>query len=251
MDGEASSPARCRASNLRFEPSAVSPRAKPENPKGFQPPCHPHQFLLKSKRFPGAKTARKRFLLWKMRFTKTAPCPPYTPLARLKVREGCDPLELSGGFSTVWPPLKGEVPAKQAVEFESRRIRRLQFMADEFVSEPAAGSGCRPSRPAASGSRLSLPEPPPARPSRQRRQVFSGSSRKTAEFGEFNLCFPNSCAIRRQQVAVGPADPAAASVFRESSRGAFFKKAASRTFLYGSSGSMWIRRSMRESTNGR
>ena len=81
VDGEASSPARCRASNLRFEPSAVSPKAKPENPKGFQPPYHAHQFLLKSKRFPGAKTARKRFLLWKMRFsaTKIAPHPPYTP----------------------------------------------------------------------------------------------------------------------------------------------------------------------------
>ena len=77
VDGEASSPSRCRGSNLRFEPSAVSPKAKPENPKGFQPPYHPHQFLLKSKRFPGAKTARKRFLLWKIRFSgrKNRPVP--------------------------------------------------------------------------------------------------------------------------------------------------------------------------------
>ena len=59
VDGRASSPARCRVSNLRFEPSAVSPSAKPENPLGFQPSCHPYQFLLKSFRFPGAKTARK------------------------------------------------------------------------------------------------------------------------------------------------------------------------------------------------
>ena len=59
VDGGASSPARCRVSNLRFEPSAVSPSAKPENPLGFQPSCHPYQFLLKSFRFPGAKTARK------------------------------------------------------------------------------------------------------------------------------------------------------------------------------------------------
>ena len=76
VDGEASSPARCRGSNLRFEPSAVSPRAKPENPKGFQPPCHPHQSPLKIEDFSGAKPARKRFFLWKMGFTKTAPCPP-------------------------------------------------------------------------------------------------------------------------------------------------------------------------------
>ena len=98
VDGEASSPARCRGSNLRFEPSAVSPRAKPENPKGFQPSCHPHQFLLKSKRFPGAKTARKRFLLWKMRFTKTAPCPPYTPLGAIESSRGLRPSRALRGF---------------------------------------------------------------------------------------------------------------------------------------------------------
>ena len=31
--------------------------------------CHPYQFPLKSYGFPGAKTAMKRFLLWKMRFS--------------------------------------------------------------------------------------------------------------------------------------------------------------------------------------
>ena len=61
VDGEASSPARCRASNLRFEPSAVSPRAKPENPKGFQPPCHPLQFLLESFGFRPQKLQRNGF----------------------------------------------------------------------------------------------------------------------------------------------------------------------------------------------
>ena len=103
VDGEASSPARCRASNLRFEPSAVSPRAKPENPKGFQPPYHPHQFLLKSKRFPGAKTARKRFLLWKMGFSgaKIVPCPPYTPLGAIESSRGLRPSRALRGFSTV------------------------------------------------------------------------------------------------------------------------------------------------------
>ena len=106
VDGGASSPARCRVSNLRFEPSAVSPSAKPENPLGFQPSCHPYQFLLKSFRFPGAKTARKRFLLWKMGFSaaKILPCPPYMPLGTIEIREGFGPLELSKGFSTVWRP---------------------------------------------------------------------------------------------------------------------------------------------------
>ena len=108
VDGEASSPARCRASNLRFEPSAVSPRAKPENPKGFQPPYHPHQFLLKSKRFPGAKTARKRFLLWKMRFTKTVPCPPYTPLGAIESSRGLRPSRaLRGFFDSLASPERG------------------------------------------------------------------------------------------------------------------------------------------------
>ena len=100
VDGEASSPARCRASNLRFEPSAVSPRAKPENPKGFQPPCHPHQSPLKIKDFSGAETARKRFFLWKMGFSgaKIAPCPPYTPLGTIESSKGLRPSRALRGF---------------------------------------------------------------------------------------------------------------------------------------------------------
>ena len=118
VDGGASSPARCRVSNLRFEPSAVSPSAKPENPLGFQPSCHPYQFLLKSFRFPGAKTARKRFLLWKMGFSaaKILPCPPYMPLGTIEIREGFGPLERSKGFSTVCA-----VCAKQAAYFCAHR----------------------------------------------------------------------------------------------------------------------------------
>ena len=100
VDGEASSPARCRASNLRFEPSAVSPRAKPENPKGFQPPCHPHQSPLKIQDFSGAETARKRFFLWKMGFSgaKIAPCPPYTPLGTIESSKGLRPSRALRGF---------------------------------------------------------------------------------------------------------------------------------------------------------
>ena len=121
VDGGASSPSRCRASNLRFEPSAVSPKAKPENPKGFQPPCHPLQFLLKSKRFPGAKTAGKRFLLWKMGFSaaKILPCPPYMPLGTIEIREGFGPLELSEGFSTVWAVKEPNVHSQPHYNFIS------------------------------------------------------------------------------------------------------------------------------------
>ena len=45
-----------------------------------------------------------------------------------------------------------------------------------------------------------------ALPTRQRRQEFSGESRKTEEPGSFNLWLPGSCSVRRQQVAVGTAD---------------------------------------------
>ena len=63
--------------------------------------CHPYQFPLKSYGFPGAETARKRFLLWKMGFSaaKIAPPPPYTPPGTIEVRKGFAPLL---AFSTVW-----------------------------------------------------------------------------------------------------------------------------------------------------
>ena len=50
----------------------------------------PYQFPLKSCGFPGAETARKRFLLWKMGFSgaKIAPSPPYTPPGTIEAREG-------------------------------------------------------------------------------------------------------------------------------------------------------------------
>ena len=37
-------------------------------------------------------------------------------------------------------------------------------------------------------------------------QKYYERLRKTEESGKSNLCFPDSCAVRRQQVAVGPAD---------------------------------------------
>ena len=65
-----------------------------------RPSCAPLQFPLKSYGFPGAETARKRFLLWKMRFSaaKIAPSPPYTPPGTIEMRKGFATLF---GFSTV------------------------------------------------------------------------------------------------------------------------------------------------------
>ena len=50
-----------------------------------------------------SKTARKRFLRWKMGFSaaKILPYPPYMPLGTIEIREGFGPLERSKGFSTV------------------------------------------------------------------------------------------------------------------------------------------------------
>ena len=84
----------------------------PENPKGFQPSCHPLQSPLKIEDFSGAEPARKRFFLWKMGFSdaKTVPCPrcifalPFlwksgSKWSRaLPGRKGCGPLELSWVF---------------------------------------------------------------------------------------------------------------------------------------------------------
>ena len=49
----------------------------------------------------------------------------------------------------------------------------------------------------------------------RRQQVAVGTAdpefSDSEEFGKSNLCFPNSCQNPRQQVAVGPADPAISS----------------------------------------
>ena len=58
-----------RASNIRAEPPTVSPLMKPEKPKQVQHSCRTFHFLLRSFSFPGAKTARERFFLWKMGFS--------------------------------------------------------------------------------------------------------------------------------------------------------------------------------------
>ena len=68
VDGGASSPARCRGSNFQFEPWQFCLQGKNAESCGFCASCHPLQFPLKSYGFPGAETARKRFLLWEMGF---------------------------------------------------------------------------------------------------------------------------------------------------------------------------------------
>ncbi|MDY2793109.1 MAG: hypothetical protein SOT76_10275, partial [Eubacteriales bacterium] len=97
------------------------------------------------KDFSGAETARKRFFLWKMGFSgaKIAPCPrcifalPFlwksgSKWSRaLPGRKGCGPLELSGGFLTVW---------------SQSGITRLAFPRPSGSFPEGRGSGrrCRP-----------------------------------------------------------------------------------------------------------
>ena len=142
VDGEASSPARCRASNLRFEPSAVSPKAKAENPKGFQPSYHPLQSPLKIEDFSGAEPARKQFFLWEMGFTKIAPCPRcilHCPSRQCRQ-------EFSGESRKI-----GEISRSNLWRLVSCPVRRQQVEvgpADRQQLEPgtARSKGLRPSR---------------------------------------------------------------------------------------------------------
>ena len=70
----------------------------------------PTSFCKKSFRFPGAKTARKRFLLWKMRFSaaKIVPRPPYTPPGTIKSSRELRPSRaLQGFFDSLKPDHSG------------------------------------------------------------------------------------------------------------------------------------------------
>ena len=161
MDGEAGSPARCRASNLRFEPSAVSPKAKPENPKGFQPSCHPHQSPLKIEDFSGAEPARKRFFLWKMRFSdaKIAPCPPYTPLGTIESSRGLRPSRaLRGFFDSLRGGCSKSSPRMPENRLTSANCWRSHIRSPGADTRPGRSAG--PPRPAWPAS---LPTSHPAR----------------------------------------------------------------------------------------
>ena len=82
-----------------------------------------------------------------------------------------------------------------------RRLRELQSMVPEVVCYPADASGCRHCRPGGSNRNRALPG------RRQRRPIICGEARRFEDFGNFNLWFPKSCAIPRQQVRAGSACP--------------------------------------------
>ena len=111
--------------------------------RGFQPSCHPLRFLLKSEGFPGVKTARKRFFLWKMESSK----PPRARAVHCTARVGSadrQPTKNFVGSQTLAAPIYG----------------------GQWSSiEPAAASGCRlslPARRAGACAPTDRPSAPPA-----------------------------------------------------------------------------------------
>ena len=81
------------------------------------------------------------------------------------------------------PPLKGEVPAARAARFSNAESGSFNLWLPDSSIGCAAASACRLSLPAASG--------------------IGPADRK--ESGKSNLCFPDSCQYRRQQVGAGTA----------------------------------------------
>ena len=89
-------PAGRRALDFQFEARQFCPCRNRKIPR--IPRLRPlHRLALKSCGFPGAETARKRFLLWEKGFpdAKTAPSPAHTPPDSIKPRKGFRPLALS------------------------------------------------------------------------------------------------------------------------------------------------------------
>ena len=64
---------RCSQSSLAVLPASLG-SLRPVSATGGGLRAPPYQFPLKSYGFPGAETARKRFLLWKMGFSDAAYC---------------------------------------------------------------------------------------------------------------------------------------------------------------------------------
>ena len=90
-------------------------------------------------------------------------------------------------YDAPMPPLKGEVPAARAEGFIKADPEGFNLWPSGSSIEPAAGRTGRC-------------------PSRQRRHAFSGEARKTEDPSRFNVWRLGSCAIRRKQAGVGPAD---------------------------------------------
>ncbi len=86
-------------------------------------------------------------------------------------------------------PLKGEVGAKRAEGFETRRIRELEFMVPEFVAR-TGGSNRVQAQPAGGRESVLLRGGCADR-------SFSGEPRKTEEIDHSNLWRSISCAIAR------------------------------------------------------
>ena len=86
-------------------------------------------------------------------------------------------------------PLKGEVGAKRAEGFETRRIRELEFMGPEFVAR-TGGSNRVQAQPAGGRESVLLRGGCADR-------SFSGEPRKTEEIDRSNLWRSISCAIAR------------------------------------------------------
>ena len=86
-------------------------------------------------------------------------------------------------------PLKGEVGAKRAEGFETRRIRELEFMVPEFVARTGDSNRVQ-AQPAGGRESVFLRGGCADR-------SFSGESRKTEEIDRSNLWRSISCAIAR------------------------------------------------------
>ena len=86
-------------------------------------------------------------------------------------------------------PLKGEVGAKRAEGFETRRIRELEFMVPEFVAR-TGGSNRVQAQPAGGRESVFLRGGCADR-------SFSGEPQKTEEIDRSNLWRSISCAIAR------------------------------------------------------
>ena len=106
----------------------------------FLPPL---QSPLKIEDFSGAKPARKRFFLWKMGFTKIAPC----PRCIFALPESATPTKVFGEFRKT-----GEISRSNLWRLVSCSVRRQQV-------EPgtARSKGLRPSRALQVFNKLSAP----------------------------------------------------------------------------------------------
>ena len=168
-------------SNLWFPISSIEPAAA-----SGRRPCRPENrgpWPL----FPVWWNALK-FLLYCLAYAAGGGCSLSLPDSSVALRRQ---LPFHGSllrFRTM-SPLKGEVGAKRAEGFETRRIRELEFMVPEFVAR-TGGSNRVQAQPAGGRESVLLRGGCADR-------SFSGESRKTEEIDRSNLWRSISCAIAR------------------------------------------------------